>query len=165
MLIVLYASSLLINIWVQIIGLDMAFFVSGWQNVLYGINESFYPFFSNLSTTMIAICIAKLNYIYTLTLEATNSSEALQRARLCIEEFRAIKAGISPLLFLLFSTKCVLLCNFSMELLLQPAWLTALFFTHTALELIYLAFIADETFNTYSCIPSKLRSESYASDQ
>ena len=155
-LIVLYASCVLITVLVAL-PQKANESVLGWKFALYIIFESLYLLFSTLSTTLIAICMANQKETCTRSLEADNGSEAISLAKNALKEFQAAKAGISPLLFLAFSTKCVMLCNHSMTLILEPVLLLAIFFIHIVVELMYVAILADDTFSCYRSLPSKLR--------
>ena len=99
-----------------------------------------------ISSFTIGICTAQMtarlknNDANLLFLDC--SSEILQ-------EFISLKKGLSPLLFLMFSTQCLILIVNSASLLIKPNYGFGVTSAYTMMDLIYSTFVIDHTYESF----------------
>lgn len=73
------------------------------------------------------------------------------------KELQDLKAGLSPLLFLNFSTKCVILIEKCVGLLAYPKWLFSVTVLYTLVDLFYAAVVLGETYDSFKSYTLSLR--------
>ena len=74
------------------------------------------------------------------------------------QELKTLKCGLSPMLFLIFGSKCILLINFSLSIAQNPhTYLGFIQLITNLLDLTYVTLVADEAVSVYKSLSSKLR--------
>ena len=104
---------------------------------------------------MILVCITETR----LRLE-TSKPFGESKYKLALEihdQFQALKVGISPLLFLSFSMKCILLISCLTLLLTQHIWGLLPLIIYTMYDLVYTTIILDQTFLSLKGVALDLR--------
>ena len=106
-----------------------------------------------ISSLIIGICTAQIE-----TKIRKNTLLTQHHASKILQEFQDLKVGISPLLFMAFSSKCIVLINL-LSLLLStfPHTELVILAAYLMMDLFYITTELDQTYNAFKAMTLKLR--------
>ena len=114
-----------------------------------------------LSTTIIG---SSLNQFHKKLQAAAKTSTSIKVFEDITTDFKALKSGLSPLLFVTFSTKCVVLINDMMGLALgtgtkeaAPSAILIISTLSQFYDLIYITYLVDEAYANFKDLANHLR--------
>ena len=107
-----------------------------------------------ISSFIIGICTAQIR-----TKMGENTLLTQQYASEILQEFQDIKVGISPSLFMTFSSKCIVLINLLSVLLSNYQETTELVIlaAYLMMDLFYITTVLDQTYSAFRAMTLKLR--------
>jgi hypothetical protein len=106
-----------------------------------------------ISSFIIGICTAQIR-----TKMGENTLLTQQYASEILQEFQDLKVGISPLIFMLFSSKCIILINLlSVILSTFPHTELVIRAAYLMMDLYYITTELDQTYNAFKAMTLKLR--------
>ena len=121
------------------------------------VNKSLYTILNSLhiiSSFIIGVCTAqmtaRLENIDLIWFSPDRTSEIIQ-------EFRCLKAGLSPLLFFMFSTKCFVLIVTSLGLLTGQYYGAGATVAYIMMDITYITFVVDQTYESFKDMSLKLK--------
>ena len=119
--------------------------------------NTMYFFGMNISTFVVAVTVGRMETRLANAGAYDDGQFSLLAAPGLLREMRELKAGLSPLLFQTFSTKCIIIINFLVSLLSSPTWngLTTLAFT--LVDLLFTSVIISNTFDAFKTYALGLR--------
>ena len=108
-----------------------------------------------ISSLIIGICTSQIKTKIEKNTQALLTKDSASKM---LQEFQELKAGISPLLFLTFSAKCLTIIQiWSIILTYRPEVAYVLIAAYNMMDLFYLTTVLHQTYTTFKVMSLKLR--------
>ena len=116
---------------------------------------SFWYILMIISSLIIGICTSQIKTKLEKNAQALLTKDSASQM---LQEFQDLKAGISPLLFLTFSAKCLIIIQiWSTILTYLPKVEYVLIAAYNMMDLFYLTTVLHQTYTTFKTMSLKLR--------